>query len=159
MSFENKQINTSSSTASFMIKKLGFITVKGTIGGIQGEIALDENKLEHSSIKASVNANTIDTNNKKRDEHLINEDFFNVDTYPQIKFESSSLSKESNRYVALGKLTIMGQSKEVSLPFTFKNDVLKGQLSINRKDFDLGKKFPSFFIGNNVDISIEAKVN
>ena len=159
MSEKELNIEISKSNVLFQIKKLGFITVKGNFEGIQGNIAFDKTDLENSNFKVSVSPKTVNTGNAKRDEHLLNEDFFKVSEFPKILFHSTSIKKENNMYLAVGKLTMLKETKEISIPFTLENDVLEGAFSLNRKDYGLGSKFPGFFIGNNVEIFIKAKSN
>jgi len=159
MTQTQSNIDTTTSKVSFQIKKLGLLTVKGTFEGLEGVIAFDENDLQNSTINVSASSKTVNTGNSKRDEHLINEDFFNVSAFPKISFQSSSIKKEKGMYIAVGKLSMLKETKEISIPFTFENDVFDGSFSLNRKDYNLGSKFPGFFIGNSVQIAAEVKVN
>ncbi|MEM9986858.1 MAG: YceI family protein, partial [Bacteroidota bacterium] len=100
----------------------------------------------------------ISTDNPKRDEHLRSQDFFAVDQYPSISFKSSSIDKRGDGYLVRGHLTILDATQEILIPFSFNSDTFKGQFVLNRLDFGLGKKFPTFFISNAVEVSIDCKV-
>lgn len=151
-------IDTSQSKVSFQIKKIGFLTIKGTIADFQGNIVFDENELENSNFNVSISPITLDSGNAKRDEHLKSKDFFYVKEYPKISFRSTKIIKEKEQFLAIGQLTILNKTHEVSIPFSYENDLLKGDFSLNRLDFGLGEKFPSFIVGKTVQISINTKV-
>lgn len=114
--------------------------------------------MENSKLDVSVGAITIDTGNAKRDEHLKSNDFFYVKEFPKIKFQSTKILKEKDQFLAIGQLTILNKTKEVSIPFSSENKSLKGNFSLNRLDYDLGKKFPTFIVGKTVQISVITKI-
>lgn len=151
-------IDTSQSKVSFQIKKIGFLTVKGTIVDFQGNIVFNENELGKSNFNVSISPITIDTGNAKRDEHLKSKDFFYVKEYPKISFQSTKIIKEKEQFLAIGQLTILNKNNEVSIPFSYENRLLNSNFSLNRLDFDLGVKFPSFIVGKTVQISINTKI-
>lgn len=158
MATEVLMIDTTSSQATFTVKKLGLLTVKGTITDFNGQIEFDPKDLGQSSFDINLKVATINTGTNIRDEHLRSADFFSVETIPHIHFKSTSIKKSGNKYQATGQLTIVETSKEVKIPFEFENGIFKGTLLLNRLDYSLGKKFPTFFIGNNIDIAITCKV-
>lgn len=155
---ETLKIDTLTSKVQFSTKKLGFLTVRGTLSDFSGRISFDKDDVDNSLFEICVSAVTISTDNPKRDEHLKNEDFFFVKNHPSICFKSTSVQKENGNYIAVGKLTILETTKEVSIPFTFNKDIFSGQFSINRFDYDLGKKFPAFVVGKTIQISINCKI-
>ena len=151
-------IDTSQSKVSFQIKQIGFLTVKGTIVDFQGNIDFNENELGKSNFNVSISPINIDTGNAKRDEHLKSKDFFYVKEYPKISFQSTKIIKEKEQFLAIGQLTILNKTNEVSIPFSYENRSLNVNFSLNRLDFDLGVKFPSFIVGKTVQISINTKI-
>ena len=68
--------------------------VKGTLGGMKGDVIFDKENLDKSSFNVTMDANTINTANRKRDAHLKNEDFFETETYATISFVSSKIEKK-----------------------------------------------------------------
>lgn len=154
MAFKSATIGSSQTKVLFNIKKLGFLSIKGTLADFQGDIVFDENDLANASFNVRISSITIDTGNAKRDEHLKSKDFFCVKEFPNIHFQSTSIRKKKQQYVAIGKLTLLGESKEISIPFTAQNGALKGGFSINRLDYKLGTKFPTVIVGKTVQISI-----
>jgi polyisoprenoid-binding protein YceI len=151
-------INSSASTISFQVQKLGFIKVKGTAPNLKGEISFDENNLENSSFDVNIDAAAISTGGAKRDEHLKTKDFFSVEVHPEIKFTSTQIQSSGSQFKAIGDLTIIGNTRQIEIPFSFKNGTFSGDFEINRKDFALGKKFPGFFIAKTIKISVVCKI-
>ena len=151
-------IDTQNSKASFEVKKLGLLTIKGSITDFTGEVMFDKDALDKSSFNVCVGPSTIDTGNAKRDEHLKSQDFFHVNKHPKICFHSNSIQSYSQGYQAIGELSILGVRKEVSIPFSLDENVFKGQFSLRRLDFNLGKKFPAFIVGKSIKVSIHCKI-
>ena len=154
----SQTIDTQKSEVSFQIKGGGIFKVKGTFTGFTGDFSFNENDLENSSFSICIDTKTVDSNNKKRDEHLRKEDFFNVEQYPNICFESIEVLKTSDGYKTRGKLTILGITNEVEIPFSFNNNVFTGNIIVNRFDFNLGKDYGTFKVGKEANVSIKCEV-
>lgn len=152
-------INTEKSEVKFHITGGGIFKVKGTFTGMSGDFNLNTNDLENASFNICINAGTIDTKNKKRDAHLRDPDFFEVDAYPTICYASNAVLKTDTGYSTTGNLTIHGVTKEVTIPFTFKNNTFTGDIVVNRFDYDLGKDFGTMRVGTEASITIICVVN
>jgi hypothetical protein len=60
---------------------------------------------------------SVDTRSEGRDEHLRSADFFDVETYPEIRFVSSAIDEvDEGSYIVTGELTIRDMTKTVSIP-------------------------------------------
>jgi polyisoprenoid-binding protein YceI len=141
------------SSVKFRIKNFG-IETGGSFKGLQGTVSFDPNDLSKDSFDLSVDANTIDTDNNMRDNHLRKEEYFDVQNYPRIRFVSTGVTVDKNaHFTAAGKLTIKNITREVSVPFTaVQKDsgyVFSGELKFNRKDYKVGG---SSTIGNAVTV-------
>jgi polyisoprenoid-binding protein YceI len=66
-----------------------------------------------------IQAASVDTKNKKRDDHLRNEDFFDVEKYPVITFKSTSVKRQGDSVTVAGNLTIKNVTKPVVLKGKF----------------------------------------
>ena len=145
------------SSVKFKIKNFG-IPVGGRFSELKGSIAFDPANPEKTMLKVSVNAATVNTDNDLRDKHLKNKDYFDVEHYPEISFESAKVSKtdKNGTYNVAGKLTIKNHTKEISFPFTAEpagsGYLFKGVFSINRKDFEVGG---SSIISDTAEITLE----
>lgn len=81
-------MDASNSAVSFQAKKLGVLMVKGTITGFTGEVFFSKERLAKANFNVCLSPSTIETGNAKRNEHLRSKDFFFVNEYPHICFES-----------------------------------------------------------------------
>lgn len=127
---------------SFKIKMLGS-TVDGKFKGFMGVIKFDTKDLNNASLVASVDVNTLDTENNLRNRHLKEkEDFFNVAKYPVIKMKSTKIEKVGDTYIGYFDLTMKETTKNIKVPFTFKQDgnnaTFSGSTTINRRDWAVG---------------------
>ena len=77
-----------------------------------------ENPLE-SSVTASAEVASINTNEANRDGHLRTGDFFDAETYPTIDFVSTGVRQEDGDFKVDGTLTIKGATKPVTFDFDF----------------------------------------
>jgi polyisoprenoid-binding protein YceI len=147
------------SAITFEIKNMG-ITTGGSISGLLTKVRFTPENLNASTLEASVDINTINTDNSSRDEHLRSEDFFDVARYPKITLKSIAFKhKSGSTYVGTFTLTIKGKSKQIEMPFTFsdKDNVVefKGKFRINRLDFGVGSE--SLVLSNDVTVNIDCE--
>jgi len=149
------QLNSNSAAVSFEINNMG-VTVNGSLSNPTGTVIFDPSDLAGSSISTSVKLSTIDTGIELRDKDLLKEEYFDVEKYPSIRFESNNISKSGNGYQAKGKLTIKGKTKEINVPFTVENEVFKGKFNIDRLDFHVGED--SWILGDEVRIKFSLPV-
>jgi polyisoprenoid-binding protein YceI len=145
-----------SADIGFKIKMLG-VTVEGKFKGLSATIHFDPNTPTSSSIVASVDAATIDTDNSLRNRHLREkEDFFEVTKYPKILLKSTKIVKTASGYMGYFDMTIKSITKEVKMPFTFSETNNKatfvGNVNINRRDWAIGGN--TLGMSNDVAISI-----
>lgn len=142
------------STVAFTIKNLGF-NVKGSFTGLQGTITFDPQSPALGNMDVTIDANTVNTNNSSRDNHLKEESYFDTKNYPTIKFVSSQITGSNGNYTVTGKLTIKGKTKEITFPFTAtpgtEGMTFTGSFKINRKDFDVGG---TSIISNELEVKL-----
>lgn len=141
-----------SSSITFKIKNAG-LNVSGSFGGFSGEINFNPELYKQAKITGSVNVNTINTGIAARDKHLQKEEYFNAAKFPVITMVSRFFGKEGNTFNGYFKLTIKGITKDVVVPFTFDNNTIKGEFTLNRKDFNVGGN--SFIMSDEVHVSIQ----
>ena len=131
------------SVVKFSIKNFGFRS-GGTIGPPEGDIVFNPEDLTKSSFHVTIKSESINTDNNSRDEHLRDEDYFDVKNYPLIRFVSTQIKPggKTGSYEALGTLTIKKTSKEITLPFTAEKNgsgwTFSGSFKMNRKDYGVG---------------------
>ena len=150
-----------------------YATVRGQFEDFSGTLKFDPDNMIVSSVKFEVKTKSINTGIPNRDNHLRSEEFFAVNQYPSMTFESTSVKqKEGNQYTMVGDLTIKGKTNEVAMVFTYfgmrENPLKKGKMvagfetrfSIDRLEYGVGpgKYFEMGVIGRNVDILISLEV-
>ncbi len=141
----------------FKIKNFG-VFVNGNFSKVTVESNFDKRNLAGSYIKAAVDINAINTNNKKRDKHLLEAEYFDELNYKQLKLVSTRIEKKTtNSYVLTGKLTIKKITKTVVVPLIIdENDagiVLSTSFELNRKDYGVGGS--SWVLSNTVKIEVK----
>ncbi|MBK7128226.1 MAG: YceI family protein [Crocinitomicaceae bacterium] len=130
----------------------------GTIGGFAAGIKFDPADLTASTISGTVEANTLNTENSTRDKHLQSKDFFEVETFPQMSFKSTSIQAEGSTFVMTGTLQIKDVSREEKITFTYDNKLFSGSSTIQLKYYNVGgytKKKPE---QTNVDIKFHIPI-
>jgi polyisoprenoid-binding protein YceI len=150
-SFAQTPLKVVSSAITFTIKNAG-LKVNGSFSGLEADIRFSPTEYKASTIKASVNANSIKTGIDARDNHLKKAEYFDAVNFPKITMESSFFGKEGNRFIGYFKLTIKGITKDISVPFTFENNVFKGSFTIDRRHFKVGGN--SMILGDNVTVDL-----
>ncbi len=163
-------IDTNHAESSFSIRHMGVSTVRGSISGVKGTVVWDPNDLSKSSVNATLDAGTVNTNNAYRDKDLKSASFFNVDTYPTITFKSTSVKRVNDKLEVTGDLTLAGVTKPVTLDVDGPTAPQKGMggktvigLSatglIKRSDFNFAPKYPAAMLGDEVRITIDVEAD
>jgi polyisoprenoid-binding protein YceI len=131
------------SSIIFTIHNFGF-KVTGSLEAPQGDIRFNPDSLSNSYFRVTIKAASVNTDNNTRDEHLREEDYFDVKNYPLISFMSGSIQTAGNKgdFTASGRLTIKNKTKDIQLPFTAIKSgdgyLFTGSFKMNRRDFGVG---------------------
>lgn len=121
---EHYTIDPVHSTVSFTIKHLMISKVTGFFTDFAGTGTFDPENPESSSIEVTVQAASVNTNNAKRDTHLLSDEFFDVKKYPTLSFKSTSIKKSSeDTYEITGDFTLKGVSKPVTFSATITDQI------------------------------------
>lgn len=130
--------------------KVAHMVISKTTGHFKdytGFIEMDPDARTVKAIEATIKTASVTTNQEKRDTHLRNPDFFDVEKYPTMAYKMKSYQKAGDGYTAIGDLTLHGVTKEVTLTGNF-NGVTKdpwgntragftAEGKVNRKDFGM----------------------
>lgn len=139
------QVDPVHSSVTFTIRHL-VSEVEGRFREFEGTVKYDPQNVPASSVNFTVKAASIFTDNDKRDGHLKGEDFFAVDKFPTLTFESKTVkARGAGKLEVFGNMTIKGTTKAVQVPCTIavgqgpRGEVIGvvGELTINRKDFGI----------------------
>ncbi|MEW6470030.1 MAG: YceI family protein [Bacteroidota bacterium] len=151
--------------------KLRFTISHLTVSEVDGwfrdfDIKLNSSKDDFSDavVEATINVNSIDTDNEQRDKHLLSADFFDAAKYPTITFKSKGLKKtEDKKYILSGDLTMHGVTKPIEVavagmtithPQTKKTVAgFKAVTKVKRSDFGIGESFGNATVGDEVTIT------
>ncbi len=144
------------SAVSFAIKNFG-LTVNGSFTGLQGSVVFNPANPNAANFNVTVDAASVNTDNKSRDGHLKKEDYFNTTAFPKISIVSSKVTAagKGGSYLFEGTVTIKGKAKNISFPFTAVASgdgyLFDGSFKLNRRDFKVG--------GNSLVLSDVLTVN
>jgi polyisoprenoid-binding protein YceI len=157
----------------FEVSHMMFAKVRGRFEEVEGTVIVGpEGSLENSRVEAVMQAASISTGNSDRDEHLRSGDFFDVDQFPVLTFESKAVRcLESGDLVVTGTLTIRDVSREVELAVTetgrgtdpWGNERIgfSATTKIDRRDFDLtwnqALETGGILVGNDIGINLEVQ--
>ena len=108
------RIDTAHSAAQFAVRHMMVSTVRGHFGKLSGTATYNPAKPAEAKVHAEVDITTIDTREPKRDAHLKSADFFDVEKFPTMTFQSTKAEPLTGGRLKLsGNLTIHGVTKPV----------------------------------------------
>ncbi len=139
-------LDASHSRVGFVARHAMVTKVRGAFNDVSGTGHFDASDPSNSSLSVTIQAKSIDTRNEDRDNHLRSNDFFDMDTYPEITYTSTSVEAvDATTYRVTGDLTIKGVAKPVTVDFEFTGAAvdpfgnhrigLEGTVVVNRKDW------------------------
>ena len=157
-------IDPAHSEVGFTVRHLGLSKVRGRFNSFAGTVTIADDQLA-SSVEATIDLASVDTNNAQRDGHLQSADFFNAENSPQMVFRSTAVTTES----LTGDLTINGVTKPVILDLEFHGVTVDGYETtrsgfsasgqISRSDFGITFNAPlgldGALISDKVTIDLE----
>ena len=109
-------VDASHSNVEFAVKHMMITTVKGRFGDVKGTVTIPD--AGEPAVDVTIAAASIDTRVEARDKHLRSADFFDVETYPELRFVSTKVQRTDDGYKLTGDLTIRGVTKPVTLNVT-----------------------------------------
>lgn len=156
-------IDADKSFVKFKVRNMGIRDVHGTITDMQGTVKFDSQNLDSAIFYVSVDLNTINTADEKRNAHLKNKDFFEIEKWPTINFRSLQITDQDSVYSVTGNLTIKDVTKQVVVPFsiieTDSTITFAGNGIVNRIDYNVGVDYNNFKIGYGISLDIVCVVN
>jgi len=126
----------------FKIKHLMITNVKGEFRNFDAVIESEGDDFNNATVKGTIKADSVFTNNEDRDAHLKNEDFFDAENHPELTFEGTAFEKlDDENYKLTGLLTIKDVTKEVTL------------------DVEYGGQIKDLYGNNKAGFSVTGKIN
>jgi polyisoprenoid-binding protein YceI len=165
-------IDTAHSSVSFSVRHMVFAKVRGRVASWSGSVQLDPADLTRASATAEIDAASIDTGVADRDNHLRSADFFDVERFPKLRFESTRVERvDGERYALHGRLTIRDVTREVALdvryggqakdPWGNQRAAFAATVAIDRRDFGLkwnqALEAGGVLVGERVEIELEVQ--
>ena len=163
-------IDKNHSQINFEIRHAAVSNVRGSISNITGTVVWDEKNLAKASVEATIDTNTVSTNNDARDKHLKSAEFFNVEKFPTMTFKSTSVTRANGKLQVIGDLTLAGVTKPVTLDVDGPTAPVKGMKgglvtgfsatgTIKRADFNFGQKYTAPILGDDVKFTIDVEAD
>ena len=122
-------------------------TVRGQFKEFTGEAVVDTADPAASQVDVKIQATSVDTGVADRDGHLRSADFFDVETYPEITFVSTDVTRDGSDWTITGDLTIKDVTKPIAIEFEENGSArdpfgnlrigFEGKAVLNRKDWGL----------------------
>jgi polyisoprenoid-binding protein YceI len=155
---------------SFSVRHLMVSKVRGKFRTFEGTLQTAENPLE-SSVTATIDLTSLDTNNEQRDGHIKSKDFFEVETYPTMTYRSTGVRPDGDAFILDGELNLHGVTKSVPLALElngFGPDGYGGTrvgfsatTEINRREFGIDISMPldggGAVVGDKISITLEVE--
>jgi polyisoprenoid-binding protein YceI len=163
-------VDASHSSIDFTIKHMMIAKVKGSFNSFEAQIEADPDDLTTANVQFSIDLSSIDTRNADRDNHLRTGDFFDIEQYPRMTFQSTSITKKGEgEYNVTGNVSLHGLTRPESFTVSFEgagkdpwgNEKVgfSGNGSLKRSDYGLtynaALETGGFLIGDEVKVSIE----
>ena len=141
-------IDASHSEVQFKVKHLMVTTVTGNLKSFSGSVKTSKEDFSDAKISFTADMRSLTTGSEQRDQHLAGEDFFEIEKFPELTFNSIGFTKKADgSYQLTGNLSIRGFSKEITLnvefgglvkdPWGNKKAAFSLHGKISRKDFGL----------------------
>ena len=136
------------SSVSFKARHLDISWIHGRFNEVEGKFSLDREDPTKSTFQLTIKADSVDTANVARDEHLRQPDYFDTKQFPTIEFKSTSVKAIEGGYEVTGDFTMHGKTKAVTFPLmggkehTFKDVkrvAFSTELKLKRSDFGFDK--------------------
>ena len=161
-------VDVSHSRIGFIARHLMIAKTRGHFTSFTGTITVPEDRLA-STVQASVDANSITTDDANRDGHLKSADFFDSENHPTWTLASTGIKADGDDYILLADLTIRGTTRAVELELEFEGVTkdpwgntkagFTAKTEINRKDFGLdfnvALETGGVLVGDKVKVEIE----
>ncbi|HEV8061639.1 MAG TPA: YceI family protein [Gemmataceae bacterium] len=148
--------------ATFKISHIGLSWTNGRFKDLSGSFTIDPANPATTRFDVTAKAESVDTDNAKRDEHLRSPDFFNAKQFPAVNFKSTSARAVESGYEVTGNLSLHGVTKPITLiivggrtaefPKGVQRTGYSTEFKIKRSEFGMDKMLEA--IGDEVFISV-----
>ena len=155
-------------TIAFMVEHVGYARLLGQFTEIEGSFTYDPEAQALGAVNVTIDAASVWTDNERRDDHVRDDDFLNVDEHPEIIFtaEGGAVTGETTGTVT-GDLTILGRTRPITLDVTLNKDAaypfgherrtlgISARGTVVRSDYGMTYAVENGLVGDEVDLIIE----
>ena len=136
------------SSVSFKARHLDISWIHGRFNDVAGKFSLDRQDPTKSTFELTIKADSVDTANAARDEHLRQPDYFDTKQFPTIEFRSTGVKAVKQGYVVTGEFTMHGTTKEITFTLIGGKEIesrdvkrvgFSTELRLKRSDFGFDK--------------------
>ena len=174
MTTEKWVIDADHSLVEFSVKHMMIAKVRGNFAKFDANITADSSDLTTAAIEFTIDTASISTKNEDRDNHLRSADFFDVESYPNITFKATEITKVSgDDYKVSGDVTIKGVTRPETFDVTFEGEGkdpwgntkagFSAKTKVNRSDYGLtynaALETGGVLIGDQITINIELEAS
>lgn len=163
-------VDASHSSIGFVARHLMVTKVRGRFTDFAGTITVGADPLQ-SKVEAVVQMASVTTGDAGRDGHLQQNDFFEVEKFPTMKFVSTGIETKGGDYRLNGDLTIKDVTKPVSFDLEFDGVAtdpwhntkagFTAETEINRKefgvDFNVALETGGVLVGDKIKITLDVQ--
>jgi polyisoprenoid-binding protein YceI len=133
------------------------MNAEGRFGRFSGDVLADPNSPAGARITVTIEAASVDTGIQMRDKHLRSADFFDVERFPTIAFQSVQVEAAGRRTTVVGRLSLHGVTREIAVPvdvqITDTALVATGEFIVNRGEYAMNYNSLLNPIGNEVRVA------
>jgi polyisoprenoid-binding protein YceI len=158
---EYKTIDAAKSNVAFSYKQMG-VGMDGKFKKFSSQLSFDPAKLANAKATIEIDLASIDTGSSEADQEVTGKSWFNTNTFPKAVFVSSQIKQTApNQFEVAGKLTIKGQTKDISFPLKQSSQgnvgVFNGSFVMRRADFNIGEGMWAKFdtVANEVQVNFQ----
>ncbi len=162
------KIDQAHSDVSFTVRHLMVSKVRGHFRSFEGTFVTAEDP-QNSSVTATIQLDSIDTNQEQRDAHLRSADFLEIEKHPAMTYRSTGVRPDGDDWIVDGELTLKGVTKQVPLklevngfgpdPYGGVRAGFTAKTEINRSDFGMtwnaALEGGGMVVGDKVQIVLE----
>jgi polyisoprenoid-binding protein YceI len=169
----NWQIDNAHSEINFTVRHMMISNVRGRFESFSGQVNFDEQNPENTTVEVRIDANSINTRETRRDNHLRSPDFLYAEKYPYLTFRSKRVELTGkNRARLVGDLTVRDITREISLDVEYAGQAKSpwGSISagfsasgtLNRKDWNLNwnqaLETGGVLVGDEIKFNVEVEI-
>jgi polyisoprenoid-binding protein YceI len=168
---ERYELDPEHTVFGFLVMHIDYARVLGRFRETAGSYTFDEDTGELSNVRITVQTDSVYTAHQRRDDHLRSADFLNSAEYPEMVFTAAGAEALGDRrYRVDGELTLLGQTRPLSLELTWNKSAeypiggflskpyvmgVSGRGSFDRSDFGMTYGIDNGLVADEVELIIE----